>query len=410
MLITQKSPFMSKIIIESNPSYKRDKVSSSTKDYLTVSEFFFDTIQGENLVGNPAAFLRLTGCTLDCHWCFEGGTWIDTKKGAQQIKDLKTGDILFTLDEGRLVETVVQARLSSSIQSTELICITLKTELGHEIYTTANHPFMVKDKGWTEVSAINIDDILITSRGEVGIDEINFPITQKQHWDLYGTDEPQEIFVYNLNCSPSNTYLVEGCLVHNCDTTEVWRYGNEYTFDELLDIVESSGALERFKSGQRLVLTGGSPLKQQERVIEFIKAWILRFKFKPFIEVENEAVLIPSNEFIALVDVWNNSPKLENSGMKRRAIYKPEIIQKMAKLKNSYFKFVIAAKEDWDEIVRDYIEPGLIAKRQIVVMPEGQNRVELEAHAQIAVDIAVDNNVRFCNREHIVLWDKKVGV
>ena len=36
---------------------------------LEISEFFCDTIQGENFIGYPATFLRLQHCSLDCVWC-----------------------------------------------------------------------------------------------------------------------------------------------------------------------------------------------------------------------------------------------------------------------------------------------------------------------------------------------------
>ena len=47
---------------------------------------------------------------------------------------------------------------------------------------------------------------------------------------------------------------------------------------------------------------------------------------------------------------------------------------------------------------------------QIVLMPEGQTRKELEKTREFTVNLAVRKNVRFSDRMHITLWDKKVGV
>lgn len=50
---------------------------------LNVSEFFFDTIQGEGLsVGQPAAFLRLAGCPVDCKFCDTAAVW----KTSQRVR------------------------------------------------------------------------------------------------------------------------------------------------------------------------------------------------------------------------------------------------------------------------------------------------------------------------------------
>lgn len=44
--------------------------------HLNVSEIFGPTLQGEGpCAGNPALFLRLAGCNLDCAWCDSAYTW-----------------------------------------------------------------------------------------------------------------------------------------------------------------------------------------------------------------------------------------------------------------------------------------------------------------------------------------------
>lgn len=49
---------------------------------LKVSEFFYDTIQGEGrYVGQPAAFLRLAGCAVNCKFCDTAEVW----KKAQSV-------------------------------------------------------------------------------------------------------------------------------------------------------------------------------------------------------------------------------------------------------------------------------------------------------------------------------------
>lgn len=205
---------------------------------------------------------------------------------------------------------------------------------------------------------------------------------------------------------------LQGCTLKCvwCDTLDVWPEGNEYSFDEVFELFESVNLIERFKAGQHLILTGGSPLKQEKECIAFVKAFAAKYGFKPYIEVENEAVLIPSTDFVDLVDWWNNSPKLDNSGMKERVRIKPLTLAYMGSLPNSIFKFVVNSEEDWNEIQRDYITPGFIVKEKIVLMPEGQTQEELSKTRELVADIAIREGVRFTDRLHVTIWNKKTGV
>jgi 7-carboxy-7-deazaguanine synthase len=201
---------------------------------------------------------------------------------------------------------------------------------------------------------------------------------------------------------------LQGCTLQCvwCDTLEVWPNGNEYSFDEILDLLEPYK--EKFLLGQRLVLTGGSPLKQQSRLIRFLHSLQDRFGFLPIVEVENEAVLMPDAEFVAMVSQWNNSPKLANSGMKPRVRFKPEVIQVMSVFDNSWFKFVIANEDEWKEIEGTYLP--YIRKSQVILMPEGQTQQELNKSREFVADMAIKHGVRFSDRLHVTIWDKKTGV
>jgi organic radical activating enzyme len=216
-----------------------------------------------------------------------------------------------------------------------------------------------------------------------------------------------------VNTGVTATFVrLQGCTLQCtwCDTLSVWPHGNEYSFDEIFALFESVGLISRLKSGQHLILTGGSPLKQQEQLINFINAFVYKYDFKPYIEVENECILPIDPQFARAVDCWNNSPKLANSGMKLKARYKADVIEQVAAKPNSWFKFVVSGQEDWNEIEELFLKPDLIRLSQVILMPCGENREQLNLTREIAANLAIENGVRYSDRQHVVIWDKKTGV
>lgn len=211
---------------------------------------------------------------------------------------------------------------------------------------------------------------------------------------------------------PSTFLRLKDCTLNCtwCDTTEVWRTGNPYNFSKILSLLDENGVIDKLEKGQHLVFTGGSPLLQQQGIVSLMKLFYETFYFLPFIEIENECVLEPCDELIKLITQWNNSPKLENSNQKHKIRYKPELLRKMSNLTNSWFKFVVNSEECWKEIESYYINTGLVKRKQVILMPEGQTRKELDNSRENAVRLAIKHNVRYCDRQHVTIWDKKTGV
>jgi len=158
------------------------------------------------------------------------------------------------------------------------------------------------------------------------------------------------------------------------------------------------------------VITGGSPLLQQKRLVRFLEGLVDVFSFLPYIEIENECFFTVSELLMPYVAQWNNSPKLKNSGVSHTFRYKPEIIQATAALPNSWFKFVVSGISDWGEIEDEYLRKGLIRRSQIIVMPKGCTKEELEDVQESVVALAVSEGVRYSPRAHIEIWGKTMGV
>lgn len=195
-----------------------------------------------------------------------------------------------------------------------------------------------------------------------------------------------------------------------CDSKEVWNQAKDVPFELIFQKMEDEGVIKRLLvDNHHLILTGGSPLRQQKRLESFLTEFMDRYGDLPFIEVENESVLIPSEFMNQIVDHWNNSPKLENSNNK--SPYKKDVIEVLQEVRGTYdWKFVIASKEDWDEIVDKYINNQLIDPCDVILMPCGATREELSETRDLTINLAIENNVRFMDRLHVVAWDKKTGV
>lgn len=210
-------------------------------------------------------------------------------------------------------------------------------------------------------------------------------------------------FLRLKNCTLSCTW---------CDTMSVWRKGHRFSFDELFKLMEESGTIDFLKNGAHLVITGGSPLLQQEQIVLFHDEFCKKYGFKPFVEIENECVLMPSPDMLSIVEQWNCSPKLSNSLQEKEEIYHPEVIKALNKgaYYRTDYKFVVSSDEDWDEIDEWYIKTGLISKEDIILMPEGETQAELKRTRERMADLAIKEGMRFCDRLHITIWDKRTGV
>jgi organic radical activating enzyme len=211
---------------------------------------------------------------------------------------------------------------------------------------------------------------------------------------------------------PAAFLRLQGCHLgcSYCDTKEVWRFGNVYSFSEIFDLMNSTMIIPKLQEGQHLVITGGSPLLQQEALLDFLKVFYSIYRFEPYVEIENECSIMPVPELMDWVEQWNNSPKLSSSGVSMSKRYFPDILHCMSHREDSWFKFVVSCEKDWEEIQSDFLTTGLINMDQITLMPQGATREELEKNRETVVNMAIQHDVRYSDRLHVELWSDKKGV
>jgi organic radical activating enzyme len=155
-----------------------------------------------------------------------------------------------------------------------------------------------------------------------------------------------------------------------------------------------------------VVLTGGEPMlyHKTEAFIQLLKL-LKTYRFR--IEVETNGTILPISEVVDLVDQFNVSLKLSNSGMSKKRRIVDSVIPFFVGNLKTLFKFVIMDDADIKE-VKTIQNKFSIPTGKILLMPEGRTEEEIRTHARTVVDMCMHNGYTFCNRLHIWLWGGEV--
>ncbi|WMX16855.1 MULTISPECIES: 7-carboxy-7-deazaguanine synthase QueE [unclassified Aureispira] len=196
-----------------------------------------------------------------------------------------------------------------------------------------------------------------------------------------------------------------------CDTIDVWMKGTTYSFADLLkELNQSTNFIQRLQTGVHLVITGGEPLLQQERIVAFLEYLETEYALRPIIEIETNATILPLSSLDARVHYWNTSPKLSNSGMPTSQRINHSILKWFSANPNTMFKFVVTTKQDFEEIQTQLVHTGLIDSKKIVLMPGADSIEQLLERNQLVADICIEHQLRMCTRLHIEIWNQLTGV
>lgn len=212
-----------------------------------------------------------------------------------------------------------------------------------------------------------------------------------------------------------------------CDTYAQWNQKHEMTFDELNTYFEMNKYVEAIKSGSRLIITGGEPLIQGNALGEWLFQFIKKYQISKInIDFETNGTISPDqfiksffnekSDFESNKDISVNfviCPKLSTNGDPESKRYNPDVLQyynKYCKTGTVDFKFVVNSEEDIKEIKDKYIEPGLIDENKIWLMPTAGCREELIERSEKVANWCIENNWKFSNRLHIMIWNRKLRV
>ena len=191
-----------------------------------------------------------------------------------------------------------------------------------------------------------------------------------------------------------------------CDTQYTWDWRHFNYKKEVMELPLQQVEESILRYGCRhLVITGGEPLLQQRGLLPLVRT--LREKRFSF-EVETNGTIAPIPDLEQHIDQWNVSPKLDNSGnsLQRREV--PTALKLFRGFRNAYFKFVVAAGSDLEE-VNTLVERYEIPRDRVILMPEGSDVGALHENGQWLSKLCVEEGFRFTPRLHVLLWGDQRG-
>ena len=191
-----------------------------------------------------------------------------------------------------------------------------------------------------------------------------------------------------------------------CDTPYTWDWDRydpavELTRRSVDDIATTVEAMQV----PLVVVTGGEPLLQQSHLPPLL-ARLTETGHR--IEIETAATIAPSDEVVALVDRFNVSPKLANSGNAFDRRLKPAVLRAFVATAKSGFKFVASSPADLDEIA-DMVETCAIPSDLVWVMPEGTDPQAVVERARALADGVLERGWNMTTRLHVLLWGDERG-
>ena len=190
-----------------------------------------------------------------------------------------------------------------------------------------------------------------------------------------------------------------------CDTSYTWDW-KRFDRRRELHLMSPDAVLEQLDTMDvdMVVITGGEPLLQQRRLrplLEGIRERAWR------IEVETNGTIAPDHATAALVDRFNVSPKLDNSGVALADRVVPAALRSFRDGGQAVFKFVVEEPEELDEVAAMVDEHGL---QPVVIMPEGTDAEVVVARLRSLAEPVLKRGWSLSPRLHVLIWGDRRGV
>lgn len=172
----------------------------------------------------------------------------------------------------------------------------------------------------------------------------------------------------NLACSWCDSYYT-----WRRESKEFWTEPTQIKISELHnEIIKKQKEKGIEHAIKRVCFTGGEPLIQQHKIIEFIKQ-----NLDYYVEIETNGTILLNDYLIERnkqnMLFINSSPKLASSSNAFTLRHKEKVIEQFVAMNNTCFKFVSSTPQDIEDVLKEY---KTIPHNQISIMPEGVTKEE----------------------------------
>lgn len=205
-----------------------------------------------------------------------------------------------------------------------------------------------------------------------------------------------------------------------CDTPYTWVWnerlagshdeGRAYDKSQEQVVLTAGQAVDQLSGEKldRLVITGGEPMMQQRSLAPVFEE-LRRRNSNQWIEMETNGTIAPNEDTLRLVDQFNVSPKLANSGNELAKRRKDLAMETFVATPKADFKFVVSDPSDLSEVL-EIVERYQIPHDRVFLMPEGRTEEEVREHQLELVELCKEYNFNLTTRLHVLIWGAKRGV
>lgn len=204
-----------------------------------------------------------------------------------------------------------------------------------------------------------------------------------------------------------------------CDTPYTWAFsdslaskhdeGVAYSKSDEQISLHTGEAIDQISGYpiKRLVITGGEPMLQQKGIAQLV-ADLKKEDPNYWVEIETNGTIVPSPEMLLVIDQFNVSPKLSNSGNNSEKRDREGAMKVFAGTPKADFKFVVSDKADILDILEltDHYD---IKPNKVFLMPEGRTEEEVQSNSEQLVEVAKHLGFNVTTRLHILIWGPARG-
>jgi len=198
-------------------------------------DFNFNGVLEIRSIEKPAIYINLP-IAVDLGGCVAHGTLVTLANGIKApIESMFEGERIIAYDEDKRARTEAEIEKVLKHEKSKFLICNLKTQKGHELFITGNHPILTSTEEWKMVNELKPGD-------EIRIFNLTSNSMETEKVAVIIRDVREDTVVYNLKTTKGN-YIAGDVIIHN----KCLRSGS------LIDTPSGQRAIESIKPGDLVI-------------------------------------------------------------------------------------------------------------------------------------------------------------